>query len=58
MYNYFVNGKLEKKGNESITEGIGQARITKNLENCSVDMSYFVNDYECMEILIKQGDLK
>ena len=53
MYNYFVNGNLEKKGNESITEGIGQARITKNLENCSVDMSYFVNDYECMEILYK-----
>jgi len=53
MYNYFVNGKLEKKGEESITEGIGQARITKNLENCLVDMSFFVNDYECMEILYK-----
>ena len=53
MYNYFVNGKLEKKGEESITEGIGQARVTKNLEKCLVDMSFFVNDYECMEILYK-----
>ena len=53
MYNYFVNGKLEKKGEESITEGIGQARITKNLEKCIVDMSFYVNDYECMEILFK-----
>jgi len=51
MYNYFTRGKLEKKGDESITEGIGQARVTKNLENCKVDMSFFVNDQECMEIL-------
>ena len=53
MFNYFTKGNLEKKGEESITEGIGQARITKNLENCEVDMSFFVNDKECMEILYK-----
>ena len=53
MYNYFTQGKLEKKGEPSFTEGIGQARITKNLENCFVDMSYFVDDNECLEILYK-----
>jgi cysteine synthase A len=53
MFNYFVNGTPEKKGEPSITEGIGQARITKNLERCSVDMSYYVSDYECMDILYK-----
>ena len=53
MYNYFTQGKLEKKGEPSFTEGIGQARITKNLENCSVDMSYFVDDKECLEMLYK-----
>ena len=53
MYNYFVNDNLDKKGEPSITEGIGQARITKNLERCSVDMSYYVSDHECMEILYK-----
>ena len=53
MYNYFTRGKLEKKGEPSFTEGIGQARITKNLENCSVDMSYYVDDKECLEILYK-----
>jgi len=53
MYNYFTNGKLEKKGDPSFTEGIGQARITKNLEKCLVDMSYYVNDKECIEILFK-----
>ena len=53
MYNYFVKGIPEKKGEPSITEGIGQARITKNLEKCIVDMAYYVSDYECMEILYK-----
>ena len=53
MFNYFTNGKPEKKGEESITEGIGQARITKNLENCLVDQSFFVSDQECMEMLFK-----
>ena len=53
MYNYFKNGTLEKKGDPSITEGIGQARITKNLEKCQVDMSYFVSDIECMDILFR-----
>ena len=53
MYNYFVNGKLEAKGESSITEGIGQARVTKNMDGCKVDMSYFVSDSECLEILYK-----
>ena len=53
MYNYFTSGKLEKKGDPSFTEGIGQSRITKNLENCIVDMSYHINDKECLEILYK-----
>lgn len=53
MYNYFLNGITKKKGDESITEGIGQSRITKNLENCIVDKSYFVSDEECMEMLYK-----
>ena len=53
MFNYFTNGKPEKKGEESITEGIGQARVTKNLENCNVDQSFFVSDQECMEMLFK-----
>ena len=53
MYNYFTSGNLEKKGDPSFTEGIGQARITKNLEKCEVDMSYYVDDKECLEMLFK-----
>ena len=36
MYNFFKKGKLESEGS-SITEGIGQGRITKNLENILID---------------------
>lgn len=53
MFKYFTEGIPEKKGDESITEGIGQARVTKNLEKCIVDMSYYVDDKECMKILYK-----
>ena len=53
MYNYFTSGILEKKGKPSFTEGIGQARITKNLEKCLVDMSYYVDDKECLDVLYK-----
>ena len=53
MYEYFEKGVLKKKGEPSITEGIGQARVTKNLELCEVDSSYYVTDKECMDILYK-----
>ena len=53
MFNYFEKGILEKKGEPSITEGIGQARVTKNMENLNVDMSYYVTDSQCMKILYK-----
>ena len=36
MYNYFKKGVLESLGT-SITEGIGQGSITKNLENVIID---------------------
>ena len=48
MHNYFKNGVLESSGT-SITEGIGQGRITKNLENVIVDNSFQVNDTEALE---------
>ena len=37
LYNYYQKGEMKSEGN-SITEGIGQGRITKNLENCPIDM--------------------
>jgi cysteine synthase A len=45
MYSYFTTGKLEMKGT-SITEGIGQGRVTKNVEGLSVDFACQVPDAE------------
>ena len=53
MYNHFKYDKLEVKGDPSETEGIGQYRITKNVEPSLVDMAYHVSDYEAFELLYK-----
>ena len=58
MFNFFKYGKLESQGS-SITEGIGQGRITKNLENTLVDDSFQISDKEALEIvfemILKEG---
>jgi len=50
LYNHYKNGEMKAEGN-SITEGIGQGRITKNLEDCPVDLSYRVDDNEALNII-------
>jgi cysteine synthase A len=50
MFGYFDHGVLESEGN-SITEGIGQGRITKNLEDIIVDRAYRVHDKDALEII-------
>ena len=50
LYNYYQNGEMKAEGN-SITEGIGQGRITKNLENCPVDLSFQIDDNEALSII-------
>ena len=47
IYGYYANGKLEAQGS-SITEGIGQGRITANLEGVSVDKAYQIPDGEAL----------
>jgi len=58
IYNYYVNGELKAEGS-SITEGIGQGRITANLEGAVVDMPYQIPDEEMLPVLydlvIKEG---
>ena len=39
IYNYYANGELKSEGS-SITEGIGQGRITDNLEGAPVDDAF------------------
>ncbi len=43
LYNYYKNGELKSEGS-SITEGIGQGRITKNLAGLEVDYPYQISD--------------
>ena len=50
MYNYFKNGELKAEGN-SITEGIGQGRITKNIEGSIIDYPYRIKDSEALNIV-------
>ncbi len=50
LYNYYVNGTLRSSG-DSITEGIGQGRITANLEGLDIDMPYNIPDTEALPII-------
>jgi cysteine synthase len=50
LYNYYTNGELKAQGS-SITEGIGQGRITKNLEGFVPDISFQVPDEEAVPIV-------
>ena len=47
MYDWFKHGELKSEGS-SITEGIGQGRITKNIEGAPVDEAYRIPDGEAL----------
>jgi cysteine synthase A len=49
LYSYYTNGVLKSEGS-SITEGIGQGRITKNLENAPIDIAFQIADDEAIPI--------
>jgi len=50
LYEYYKNGELKSEGT-SITEGIGQGRITANLEDVEVDHAYRVTDEEALNVI-------
>jgi cysteine synthase len=47
LYSYYTDGELKSEGN-SITEGIGQGRVTANLVDVEVDRAYRVPDTEAL----------
>ncbi len=49
MYSWFTEGVLKSEGS-SITEGIGQGRVTKNIEDAPVDMAFRIGDEEAIGI--------
>ena len=52
LYHYYKNGELKSEGS-SITEGIGQGRITKNLEKLEVDFPIQIDDVYALEVMFK-----
>ncbi|MFL6722510.1 MAG: pyridoxal-phosphate dependent enzyme, partial [Sphingomicrobium sp.] len=59
MHSYYTTGELKAEGS-SITEGIGQGRVTANLEGFKPDHSFFIPDAESLDIayrLLKEEGL-
>jgi cysteine synthase A len=50
LYSYYTSGVLKSEGS-SITEGIGQGRITRNLEDAPIDVAYQIPDEEAVPIV-------
>ncbi|MFQ5457245.1 MAG: cysteine synthase A [Myxococcota bacterium] len=50
MYHYFKHGELKSEGS-SITEGIGQGRITKNIAGAPIDDAYQIPDAEALPLI-------
>lgn len=48
LYNYYANGELKAEGS-SVAEGIGQGRITANLDGAPIDTQFRVSDEEGLE---------
>jgi cysteine synthase A len=50
LYNWYAHGELKAEGT-SITEGIGQGRVTANLEGVIVDEAFLVEDKDWLPVL-------
>ncbi|MBT5571301.1 MAG: cysteine synthase A [Alphaproteobacteria bacterium] len=50
LYEYYTNGELKSSGT-SITEGIGQGRITANLEGAPIDIAFQIPDEEALPVM-------
>ncbi|MFQ5784723.1 MAG: cysteine synthase A [Alphaproteobacteria bacterium] len=50
MYNWFAHGELKAEGS-SITEGIGQGRVTRNIDGAPIDDQYLIDDAEALEVV-------
>ena len=50
LYHYYAHGELKAEGT-SITEGIGQGRITRNLEGAPIDVAFQIPDEEALPVI-------
>ena len=57
MFNWFKHGKLERSEGSSITEGIGQGRVTENMKGAPIDDAMTVLDTDVVEMVAMIGFL-
>jgi cysteine synthase len=50
LYSYYTTGELKATGS-SITEGIGQGRITANLQDAPIDVAFQISDEEALPVI-------
>ena len=59
MWSWFTNGNLDDDDGDSIAEGIGQGRVTKNIEDIVVDKAYRIDDQTALsvvnQLLLEEG---
>lgn len=51
MWSWFTNGNTDTDDGDSVAEGIGQGRVTKNIEGIRVDRAYRIDDQSALTIL-------
>lgn len=51
LHNFYTKGELVMSEGSSINEGIGQIRVTKNLEGFTPDFSYNIHDAEALPVV-------
>jgi cysteine synthase len=51
MWSWFTNGNTDTNDGDSFAEGIGQGRVTKNIEGITVDKAYRIDDQAALTIV-------
>jgi cysteine synthase A len=51
MWSWFTNGNTDTNDGDSFAEGIGQSRVTKNIEGLTVDRAWRIPDQDALTIL-------
>jgi cysteine synthase A len=51
MYHWFKDGELRRSEGDSITEGIGQGRVTANIAQAPVDQAFLIPDEEALSVV-------
>jgi cysteine synthase len=50
LYSYVKTGELKSEGS-SVTEGIGNSRVTQNLEGAPIDDAIQIDDQDCLQVV-------